>query len=401
MTDEALADLRILDLTQGIAGPYCTKWFADFGAGVIKVEPPGTGDSARHLGPFPDDVPHPEKSALFLYLNTRKRSITLDLDREAGQAVFRRLAAEADLLVDDSPPGTMERRGLAWSELAGTNPRLISVALSNFGQSGPYRDYPATDLTLAAFSGTMSNRVLANRQPLRMGGAQSLYMAGRSAFIAALGAVLLRDTTGEGQLVDVSLQEGAAVNDLAAPTTYSYHGLVHPPRIPPAARGRGGLGPYPCKDGTVDVLPGVGGMRKLAAMLGDPGLADHPWFRNHALRAEHAQEFDDKFMDPWFLERTRDEIVEAAQEAGMPFSYVIKTSEVMADPQLLAREFFAPIDHPVAGALPFPKSCVRLAASPSETGRAPLLGEHNEAILCEELGYTLSELEELREQGIV
>jgi crotonobetainyl-CoA:carnitine CoA-transferase CaiB-like acyl-CoA transferase len=397
---EALADVQILDLSQGIAGPYCTKWFSDFGATVIKVEPP-KGDSARLVGPFPDDVPDPEKSGLFLYLNTRKRGITLDLDQERGRAIFLRLAAEANIIVDDSQPGTMARRGLAYEDLSAQNPGLIFVAISNFGQTGPYRDYPATELTLEAFSGTMSDRVLADRNPIKMGGSQTLYLAGRQAFIAAMGALLMRDATGAGQLVDVSVQEAAAVNDLASPTTYSYQGVVHNPRRPPASRGRGASGEYPCKDGAVDVLPGVGGLKKLAALLGDPSLAEHPWFTDHKLRGEHAVEFDDQFMDPWFREHTKDEIVERAQECGMPFSYPIKTGEVLADPQLRARGFFASIDHPAAGTLEYPTTSTRLSATPAQVERAPVLGEHNDEILCGRLGLTQDELSQLRELGVV
>jgi crotonobetainyl-CoA:carnitine CoA-transferase CaiB-like acyl-CoA transferase len=401
MTEQALSDLRILDLSQGIPGPFATKCFSGFGANVIKIEPLGRGDSARQMGPFPNDEPHLEKSALFLYLNTRKRSLTLNLDSDQGQAIFRRLAANADLLVDDSAPGTMERRGLSFETLSKENARLIVVAISNFGQSGPYRDFPASDLTLAAFSGTMANRALHGRQPIRMGGCQSLYMSGLSAFIAAMGAVLLRDTTGEGQFVDVSLLEGTAVNDLAGPTTYSYHGLARNMRGFPAGRGRGGMGAYPCKDGTVDVLPGVGGLKKIAVMLGKPELAEHPWFRDHALRAKHAKEFDNEFLEPFFRERTRTEVVDRAQEAGLPFSYAIDTAEIMEDPQLAAREYFSSVDHPVAGPLPYPTSSIRLDGEPAVTERAPLLGEHTEEILTGELEYTKEALQQLRDAEVV
>ena len=208
MDNSALGDLVVLDLTEGVAGPYCTKWFSDFGAQVIKVET-HEGDAARREGPFLDDVQHPETSALFLYLNTGKQSITVDLTQEAGQAVVARLARTADLVVDDSPPGTMAARGLAFEDLSPENAGLVYVAISAFGQTGPHRDYPATELTAAAFSGTMSARALRGRRPIKMGGAQSLYITGRSAFIAAMGALLLRDATGVGQFVDVSVQEAA------------------------------------------------------------------------------------------------------------------------------------------------------------------------------------------------
>jgi crotonobetainyl-CoA:carnitine CoA-transferase CaiB-like acyl-CoA transferase len=401
MTTEAFAGLRVLDLTQGIAGPYCTKWFADFGADVIKIEPPGNGDAARASGPFPGDIPNGEVSGLFLYLNSRKKSVTLDLDSETGQQIVRKLAAGADLLFEDAPPGSLPAKGLGYDDLRIDHPDLVYVSITNFGQTGPYRDDPATDLTLAAASGTMNVRALAGRQPIRMGGSQSHYIAGRSAFISAMGALLFRDATGEGQWVDVSSLEAAAGNDMAAPTSYSYQGVVLQPRRGPAVRGRGGMGRYPCKDGWVDVLPGVGGLKKLAIMLGDPALASHPWFENHQERNEHASEFDEQFMDPWFKERTRAEIVAAAQAVGMPFSYTVEVGELLSDPQFAARNAFAPVDHPVAGAVRLPGAPALFSETPWQPGRAPLLGEHNEEILCGSLGYDHKDLSLLREQGVI
>lgn len=400
MTGQALEDLVILDLSEGVAGPYCTKWFSDFGANVIKVES-HAGDAARREGPFLDDVPHSETSALFLYLNTGKQSVTLDLEHEQGQDLFRRLARSADIIVEDTSPGTMAARGLAYEDLTAENPGLIFVAISPFGQTGPYRDYPVTELTAAAFSGTMSVRELVGRRPIKMGGSQSQYITGRSAFIAAMGAVLLRDLTGEGQLLDVSIQEATAINDLALPTTYSYQGLVHEPRRPPSAGGTAGVGVYACRDGSVDVLPGVGGLKKLAALLDKPELAEHPLFRDHRLRAEQADEFDEQFMHPWFKEHDREDIVERAQALGMPFSYTIQTDQATADPQLTARGFFTSVDHPVVGELEYPTTPAQLSATPGRCERAPLLGEHTEAVLCGRLELSHSELQQLREQKVV
>lgn len=401
MTTEAFAGLRVLDLTRGIAGPYCTKWFADFGAEVIKIEAPGQGDAARASGPFPGDVPNTEASGLFLYLNSRKKSVTLNLDSETGREIVRKLAAGVDMLVEDLQPGTLPAMGLGYEDLRSTNPALIYVSVTNFGQTGPYRDDPATDLTLAAASGTLNVRALAGREPIRMGGSQSYYIAGRCAFISAMGALLLRDATGEGQWVDVSALEAAAGNDMAAPTSYSYQGVVLQPRRGPAVRGRGAMGRYPCKDGWVDVLPGVGGLKKLAVMLGDPSLASHPWFENHQERNEHATEFDEQFMDPWFKERTRAEIVEAAQAQGMPFSYTVEMKDLFSDPQFEARKAFPPVDHPVAGKLQLPGAPALFSETPWQPGRAPLLGEQNEEILCDRLGYERQDLGLLREQGVI
>ncbi|MCL4231195.1 MAG: CoA transferase [Dehalococcoidia bacterium] len=400
MTGEAFSGLRVLDLTRGIAGPYCTRWFAEFGAEVTKIEPPGAGDPSRAAGPFPGDLPDPEASGLFLYLNARKKSVTANIASGTGSEIVRRLASESDLFVEDFGPGGLAPHALGVGHLR-SNPRLIYVSISNFGHTGPYRDLPATDLTLAAASGTMSDRVLAGREPLKMGGSQSLYIAGRVAFISAMAALLHRDLTGAGQWLDLSAMEAAAVNDLALPTTYAYQGVVHQPRRRPAVRGRGGLGRYPCRDGWVDVMPGVGGMKKLATLLGDPELASHPWFEDHAERAQHAKEFDDQFMDPWFAQHDGREIVERAQALGMPFSYTSGIGELFEDPQLAARNTLPLVDQAHAGSHRMPGPAAALSLTPAQPGRAPLLGEHNAEILGGRLGFTPSELALLRAQGVV
>ena len=151
----------------------------------------------------------------------------------------------------------------------------------------------------------------------------------------------------------------------------------------------------------MDVLPGVGGLKKLAVLLGDPELAEHELFKDHRLRAEKADEFDEQFMHPWFKEHDREDIVERAQALGMPFSYAITTDQALADPQLKARGFFATVDHPVVGERPYPTTPAQLSETPARCERAPLLGEHNEAVLCGRLGMTAQELQQLNEQGIV
>ena len=399
MSEAAFSGLRVIDLCDGRAGAYCTKWFADFGAEVIKIEPPA-GAALRARGPFVGDRPHPETGASFLYLDTGKKSITLNLEQPLAVRIARRLIATADVLVEDRAPGSLDAIELSYPELEADNPRLVYLSISPFGQNGPYRDYPATDLTLAAFSGTMHDRMIAGRNPVRMGGAQGDAIAGRVAFIATMGALLHREATGRGQHIDLSMLEAIAGNDLAAPTTYSYNGMVHQPRRQPAARGRGGLGRYPCKDGWVDVMPGVGGLKKLAILLGDPSLAEHELFTDHALRAKHADAFDAEFMIPWLETRNRDEVVEQAQRLGMPFSYTLSTDELLRDPQLEARGFFVTVEQPVTGPVTQPGPPARLSGSRWEAKPAPVLGSANHDVLVGELGYTREQLTQLREQGI-
>ena len=181
MPDQALSHIKVLDFTQHLAGPYCTKLMADQGADVIKVERPGIGDVARRAGPFPGDAPHPEKSGLFLHLNTNKRGITLDLAAESGRDIARQLAAEADLVVESFRPGAMASFGLDYQALKAVNPDLVMTSISNFGQTGPYRDYRGSDIIFYAMGGEMSATGLPEREPLKLGPNSTLYQAGAAA----------------------------------------------------------------------------------------------------------------------------------------------------------------------------------------------------------------------------
>ena len=175
MPDLALEDVKVLDLTHHVAGPYCTKLLADYGADVIKVERPGLGDSARSMGPFPGDAPHRERSGIFLHLNTNKRGITLDLKSRAGAKVVKELAREVDILVESFRPGTMERYGLGYETLRVVNPGLVMTSISNFGQTGPYRDYRSAEIMVYGMGGEMYSTGLDEREPVKLGVNVHLY----------------------------------------------------------------------------------------------------------------------------------------------------------------------------------------------------------------------------------
>jgi len=188
MEERVLADLRVIDLSHFVAGPYCTKLLADFGAEVIKVEKPGQGDGARTLGPFCHDDPHPEKSGLFLYLNTNKKSITLNLKTETGVGILKQLVTDADILVENFEPRVMPSLGLSYEVLKQMNPKLVMTSISNFGQTGPYRDYKATSMTMFAMGGAMAITGDEHR-PLSPWGSQAEYMAGLVGFQATMIAI--------------------------------------------------------------------------------------------------------------------------------------------------------------------------------------------------------------------
>ena len=189
MPNGALTALKVLDFTHYVAGPYCTKLLADYGADVIKVEPP-SGDGARQIGPFPNDVPHPEQSGLFLHLNTNKRSIVINLKGHGAADLICSLASWADVVVESFRPGVAERLGVGYEQLSAVNPRLIYTSISNFGQTGPYRDYKGSEIVFYGMGGEMHSTGLADREPLKLGGNVGLYQAGAVAAVATMGAIL-------------------------------------------------------------------------------------------------------------------------------------------------------------------------------------------------------------------
>ncbi len=201
LTQSALSDIRVLDFTQYIAGPYCAKLLADYGAEVVKVERPGTGDGARCIGPFPNDTPHPEKSGTFLHLNTNKRSITLDLKTDEGRRIALDLAARSDAVVESFRPGTMEGFGLSYEALSTVNPSLVMTSISNFGQTGPYRDRRGSELIFYGMGGELYSTGVSEKEPLKLGGTVGLYQAGTIAAYATLGAIFTARDNGAGQHV--------------------------------------------------------------------------------------------------------------------------------------------------------------------------------------------------------
>ena len=210
MPEQALSDVKVLDLTWHIAGPYCTKLLAGYGAEVIKVERPGEGDPTRRMGPFFKDDPHPEKSGLFLHLNTNKKGITLNLKSATGKKILKALVSDADILVESFSPRVMPSLGLDYQTLEQINPKLVMVSISNFGQSGPYRDFKASEIVEYAMGGEMYSTGTAGREPLKLGGNVTQYQAGTVAAVATMGALYSAECQEVGQHVDVSIMETQA-----------------------------------------------------------------------------------------------------------------------------------------------------------------------------------------------
>lgn len=395
-----LSDLTVLDLSQYIAGPYCTKMLADLGAEVIKIEKPGTGDGARRLGPFYKDAPDPEKSGTFLFLNTNKNSVTLNLKTTSGLRILEDLVRRADVLVESFRPGTMERLGLGYDHLSQLNPRLIMASISNFGQSGPYRDYKLTDMVAYALGGLMYMSGEPDREPIRLGFPVCLYMAGLGAFMGVVAALHHRDMKNEGQYIDVSILEAAASCDEISLEAFTFKNETRV-RAGNRFRGRYPWVVLPCQDGFVSlVCIEQHQWENLVEALGMPELLRESNFKTAQSRAQHADELDALIL-PWLAERDKEEVYRSAQSHNTPVGCAYDVSELFNSAQYQARDFFVDIEHPETGWLKYPRLPFRTLDFTGNYRRAPLLGEHTGEVLNKRLGYTAAELVRLRESNII
>jgi len=375
---------------------------ADLGAEVIKVEDP-PGDESRRQGPFLNDEPHPEKSGLFLYLNTNKLGITLNVRTKTGQKILKELLKEADVFVENNPPKQMAELGLDYQSLRKINPRLIVTSITPFGQTGPYRDYKGHALNTAGLGGQTMRTGDAEREPLAPPLSQSHYQGGAMGAVATMSAIFARRSTGEGQHVDISEAEIWA-------TIHLGHG-VHLGVFEGRKSMRSGhrtisIYPWcilPCKDGYMCLIAiqGFQWKRFLEAMGSPEWMAD-PRFRNRILVAmEYADEMD-ALVEALIIGKTKDELFEICRRDQITFAPVRSIAEVANDPHFTERGYFVKKGRAKTGVLKYPGAPYKLSKSRWQLSRAaPLLGEHNEEIYCGRLGYSKEDLARLRRGGII
>ena len=393
-----LHGLRVLDLGPGIAPSFCAKLLADYGAEVVKIEPPGIGDPARRKGPFAGNAPHPEKSIPFLYINTGKRGVTLDYSGPSGQAILNRLLADADVLVEGHSPSQTAESPLDYETLSRAHPRLVVTSVTPFGQDGPYRDFQATDIIACAMSGLMYHSGDSDREPLRNALDQSLYVAGANAAAATLAAVFVRLSSGIGQRVDVSIAECLA-SHLAQPVPYYNYMGADKGRRP--VRGSGFEELMPARDGYV--VPSVQGSQPWETVAGLIGLEElhDPKFAAGTGRIAHGEELK-ALLIQGLAQWDRLPLFLASGERRLVFGMAQDAGDLIACPHLQARGFFREIDHPVVGSAPYPGMGAAiselLADAPSP---APLLGQHNAEIYRDALGYAPDDLAALRYAGVI
>jgi len=394
----ALDDLRVLDISQGIAGPLCAKLLGDFGADVIKVEPAG-GECGRSLPPFFMDEAHPEKSLFFLLANLNKRGITLNLETPKGADIFRKLARRADVVVESFPPGYLASLGLDHASLERENPGLVMTSITPFGQTGPYRDYKGEEIIAYAMSGIMSISGTTDREPLKHGGVQAQYEAAFNGTLITLFTLVLRDVTGAGQHVDVSIQEVVASTMVINQPFYSWTGGVQG-RRQPAGTMFGNV--MPCKDGYfVSQAGGGASWDGMAEFYGREELKDER-FADVNQRVINGQALDELLIEA-ARDRTMAEMFKTASEQyRMLFGIVQTPADLARCPQLEAREFYQEVEHPVMGKIKVPFKLWNMTETPARYRRpAPLLGQHNAEVYSQVLGYTEDEVTRLREAGVI
>ena len=393
-----LDGVRVLELGSGVSGPFCAKLLADYGADVVKIEPPGVGDSARHSGPFAGDDPHLEKSVPFLYLNTNKRGVTLDVVSRSGRKAFLALLQNADVLVENYPPLEAQAHGLDYPSLASVNPSLVHTSITAFGQSGPYRDFEATDIVTSAISGLMYHSGDSDREPLRNALDQSFYVAGANAAAVTLAAVFQRLSSGRGQHVDVSVVECLACHLVQAVPYYTYMGAIKGRR---PVRGSGFEELMPARDGYV--VPSVQGSQPwpvVADLIGLAALNDER-FATGPGRIEHGPEIKQLLIEG-LAEWDRKPLFLASGERRLVFGMAQDAGDLFECAHLRDRGFFVEVDHPVAGRAEYPGMGPKLSGMDFDVNRpAPLLGQHNHEIFCGELGYSAEDLVDLRAMAAI
>ena len=396
-----LEGVKVIDLTHYFSGPYCTKLLATLGAEVIKIERPGSGDPIRQLPPFANQRLPGESGAWFLYLNTSKKSLTLDLKSEKGRELVLELARSVDILVENFAPGVMQRLGLDYDNLSKENPALVMTSISNYGQSGPYRDWKAAEINLYATGGLMNITGEPEEPPLKEGAPLAQLGAGQNAFVATMTALLHAEDTGEGQHIDLAIAEYATNVLENALMQYSYSGQEFT-RVGNRGYGRAAWGIYPCQDGFVGIIAGPDqNWPEVANIMESEELAD-PRFASRQGRLLNADEVD-ALMLPWLLEHDKVDIFKAGQDHGLGFSFVAGMEDILAMEQLVARDYFIQLEHPIAGTLKYPGPPISPDSGDVAAWvyrRAPLLAEHCIEVLGG-LGYSSQDVESLFSEGVI
>lgn len=398
---QALAGLKVVELGQLIAGPFASKLLGEFGADVIKIEPPGTGDPLRKWRVLKDDT------SLWWHVQTRnKRSLALDLRSEEGQEIVRRLIDEADIVIENFRPGTLEKWGLGWEALSERNPGLIMVRISGYGQTGPYRDRPGFGVIGEAMGGLRYLSGHPDQPSVRVGISIGDSLSALYGVIGALLALQERHRSGQGQYIDVALYESVFAMMESLIPEYDNAGVIREP----SGSALPGITPsnaYPCAsddgEGEEYVLIAGNGdsiFKRLMAAIGRQDLADDPRFAHNDGRSRHAELIDGAIAD-WTRRHRRDYVLDVLESAHVPVGYPYTAKDIVADPHYLAREMIETIRLGDGESLKVPGVLPKLSRTPGRIeGGGPALGQHTQTVL-DELGIDRDTQAKMRERGVI
>lgn len=391
-----LENLVVIDLTRILSGPFCTMILADFGARVIKIEEPTSGDESRLLGPYVNNT-----SAYFMSVNRGKQSVTLNLKIQEGRAILKEMIKKADVLVENYRPGTMDKWGLGYEDVRSLNPGLIYASVSGFGHSGPYMKLPAYDIVVQGMSGIMSITGQRDGVPTRVGTSVGDIVPGLFTTVGIMMALYHRSFTGEGQRLDVAMFDSLVAILENAIARYQVQkevpgpiGNRHPAITP--------FDSFSTKDGYIIVAAGNPKLfEQLCALLGITELLTDERFSEYANRHQHEKELK-PILDQAFSRYTQAEALAMLGKAGIPSAPINTVDRVMKDPQIKAREMIVEIEHPIAGMLKLAGIPIKMSLTPGAVERpAPILGQHTDKILKEFLGKTQEQIDELRRMNVI
>ena len=394
--EQALDNIKVLDLTRVLAGPYATMILADLGAEIIKIEMPNTGDDSRGFGPYVG-----EESAYFMSINRNKKSMTLNLKSEKGKEIFIELIKEVDVVVENFRPGTMEKLGLGYEYLNTINPKLIYAAISGYGHTGPYSQRAAYDAVVQAMGGIMSITGQEGGKATRVGTSVGDISAGIFGAVGILAALSNRVKTGKGQKVDVAMLdcqvamlENAVARYFVTNEVPRPNGNRHPSIVP--------FESFDTADGEIMVAAGNNSLWTiLCDALEAPELAKDERFCENPLRNDNYDELR-PLLTPLFQKKTTKEWSELLDHVGVPNSPINSIDKVVSDPQVIARDMIVEVDHPVAGKFKMPGIPIKLSDTPGAIKMpAPTLGQHTEEILEKYFGYDKETVEKLTEEGVL
>jgi crotonobetainyl-CoA:carnitine CoA-transferase CaiB-like acyl-CoA transferase len=409
-----LSHCRALDLTDD-KGLLCGKILADLGADVIKIERPG-GDPSRRIGGFWGDIPDPEKSLYWFAYNSNKRGITLNIETNDGREIFKELVKTADFVIESFPPGYMDKLGLGYASLSEINKGIIVASITPFGQAGPYRDYKDSDIVVMGMSGTLYQTGESDGPPVHISMPQACLHAGADAAVGSMIAYYHREMTGEGQHVDVSMQQSAAWFQANAVPTWELNRRI----LKRAGAFRAGMSKdvgqrqvWPCQDGYVffNVIGGRTGAKSLRALvdwMDTEGMAtdflrnmDWDNFDMFTVTREEMDEISGPVGD-FFKKHTRQGLLEGAVPRGVSIGPLSSMEVLLSDECLKARNFWVEIEHPELGTgITYPREFVKSSEMDCSTRfRAPLIGEHNEEVYSE-IGLSRQDLLALKQAGVI